>query len=222
MTRHLDDNVIHTPAPFRFPQKSTARSYGRAGMSMLGWLLAGLCVSLGAPSTIIAQSLQDSGLELPGVWAGAASWGDYDDDGDLDLALIGEVLEDSLCVRSARIFRNDSGLLVEDVGQAERLSGVYYGDVGWADYDSDGDLDLGIVGWDSDNVESLALYRNEPGGTPGELLLTFDIAQTDDDGVSEFSGVRYAAMSWVDHDNDGDLDLVVSGMESNGISLTRV
>ena len=152
----------------------------------------------------------------------ATAVADYDDDGDLDLALIGEVLEDSLCVRSARIFRNDSGLLVEDVGQAERLSGVYYGDVGWADYDSDGDLDLGIVGWDSDNVESLALYRNEPGDTPGELLLTFDITQTDDDGVSVFNGVRYATMSWVDYDNDGDLDLVVSGMESNGISLTRV
>ena len=184
-------------------------------------LLSGLCVCLCAPATARAQSLQDSGADLPGIWAGQAKWGDYDGDGDLDLALIGETLPDSLCTRIARVFRNDSGLLVEDVGQTERLSGVYFGDLGWADYDSDGDLDLGIVGWDADGTESLALYSSEPGGTPGEILLTFDIEQTDDSGESVFSGVRYAAMSFVDYDNDGDLDLVVSGMASSGTSLTR-
>ena len=223
MTQNLIQHLIHTQVLRCYTGTPAAATQGYGGLPLFRRLwLGGLCAVLCAPLSASAQSLQDSGLELPGVWAGEAKWGDYDDDGDVDLALIGETLEDSLCVRTARIFRNDSGLLVEDIGQADRLSGVYFGDLGWADYDSDGDLDLGIVGWDADNAESMALYRNEPGGTPGEILLTFDTEQTDDGGESVFSGVRYAAMSWVDYDNDGDLDLVVSGMESNGTSLTRV
>ena len=173
-------------------------------------------------SSAEAQNLQDSGLELPGVWAGQAGWGDYDDDGDMDLALIGEITTDGQCLRIARVLRNDSALLVEDVAQSQRLSGVYFGDLGWADYDSDGDLDLGIAGWGADGEESLRLYLNEEGGEPAERLLTFDISQVDETGEPNLKGVRYAALSWIDYDNDGDLDLIVSGMESIGTSLTHL
>ena len=205
----MTPSLIHSPVRRRL----RARRDG-AVPSLLWAALGGLCLCLCGAAPALSQSLQDSELALPGVWAGQAAWGDYDDDGDPDLALIGETLEDGVCARISQIFRNDGGLLVEDVGQTQRLLGVYYGDVGWADYDSDGDLDLAVAGWDTANVESVALYRNEPGGTPGEILLTFDIEQT------EFTGVRYATLSWVDYDNDGDLDLVVSGMEPNGTSLT--
>ena len=173
-------------------------------------------------SSAEAQNLQDSGLELPGVWAGQAGWGDYDDDGDMDLALIGEITIDGQCLRIARVLRNDSALLVEDVAQSQRLSGVYFGDLGWADYDSDGDLDLGVAGWDADGDESLRLYLNEEGGEPAERLLTFDISQVNEVGEPNLKGVRYAAVSWVDYDSDGDLDLIVSGMESIGTSLTHL
>ena len=170
-----------------------------------------------------SQNLQDSGLELPGVWAGQAGWGDYDSDGDMDLALIGEVVaDDGQCERIARVLRNDGALLAEDVTQSQRLTGVYFGDLGWADYDSDGDLDLAIAGWDDDGEESMRLYLNEEGTEPADRLLSFDISQVDGDGNSNFKGVRYAALSWVDYDTDGDLDLVVSGMEEIGTSLTHV
>ena len=187
------------------------------GALMLGALLA-LCA---APAA--SQNLQDSGLELPGVWAARAAWGDYDDDGDLDLALTGQTLDETGQTRRiSRIFRNDSALLVEDVAQSDRLVGVYFGDAAWADYDNDGDLDLAIAGWDRDGDESLRLYVNGPGAQAPDRLLTLDLTQVDDLGSSNFRGVRYASLAWADYDNDGDLDLVVSGMEGNGTSLTRL
>jgi hypothetical protein len=40
-----------------------------------------------------SQSLVDSGQQLPGTQAGKATWGDYDNDGDADLCLIGEIVD---------------------------------------------------------------------------------------------------------------------------------
>ena len=122
------------------------------------------------------------------------------------------------CLKIARVLRNDDGLLVEDVAQTQRLVGVYFGDVGWADYNGDGDL--AIAGWD-DDAESVRLYANDPGTEEGERLLTLDVTQVDELGTSTFTGVRYADLSWADFDNDGDGDLVVTGMEKNGTSLTQ-
>ena len=113
---------------------------------------------------------------------------------------------DGRCERITRILRNDNGLLVEDVAISDRLRGVYFGDVGWADYDSDGDLDLAVAGWDEFGQESARLYEND-GETPDRLLtLTSGLGEQ-----PELKGVRYADLSWADMDNDGDLDLVVCG-----------
>ena len=167
-------------------------------------------------ATSQAQNLVDSEQDLPGVWAGDAAWGDYDNDGDLDLALMGEVFEGNQAQRVVRLFGNEEALLFEDQAMGQQLIGAYHGALAWGDYDGDGDLDLVVAGWDALDEESLRLYKNDF----VSRTLQLDRLQIDASGESSLDGVRYAALAWGDADNDGDIDLVVSGMNANGVSQT--
>ena len=117
-------------------------------------------------------------------------WADYDRDGDLDVYLVAETAANSL-------FRNNGNGTFTDVAVAAGSddtgnSGKY---ATWSDYDNDGDLDIYI----SDNV---------PAGV-GRLL--------ENDGAGSFTDVaanrgldvraEAAEAMWLDHDNDGDMDL---------------
>ena len=64
---------------------------------------------------------------------GDVAWGDYDNDGDLDIILSGNTLSGSI----SKIYRNDS-----DVFTDINAGLVYSGSVAWGDYDNDGDLDV--------------------------------------------------------------------------------
>jgi len=143
--------------------------------------------------------LTDSGIELIPVWAGSLAWGDYDNDGDLDLALTG--WNNAVAPYThAKIYRNDAGTFVEDTGQ--NLPGVQNSSIAWADYDNDGDLDLALTGW---NYESgiwsriSKIYKN--GGYPD-----YELSES-----QTLTGVDYGSLAWGDYDNDGDVDLALCG-----------
>ena len=124
-------------------------------------------------------------------------WGDYDNDGDVDLVLIG-VNGTGNCI--TKIYQNFNGTLKEDTNQ--NLSGYANGKVKWIDYDNDGDLDLTVVG-DNLDYDSGRIYKNDGSGN-----LTEDIA-------SKLPAVLSSDMAWCDFDSDGDLDVVVTGESLN-------
>src|SRR5262245_8494035 len=70
---------------------------------------------------------------LPNLVNAALAWGDYDRDGDLDLALEGL---DSTATRMTRIYRNDGGGTFVDI--AAGLTAVANGGLAWGDFDNDG------------------------------------------------------------------------------------
>jgi predicted nucleotidyltransferase len=143
----------------------------------------------------------DIGAGLPGVSSGTAAWGDYDNDGDLDLLLAGDTGSGLL----ARLYRNDGGGVFTDV--AAGLPGVSAGSAAWGDYDNDGDLDLLLAGGTGSGLLA-HLYRNDGGGAFTDV-------------TAGLPGLDASSAAWGDYDNDGDLDLLLAGDTGSG-AITRV
>ncbi|ETR67503.1 MAG: hypothetical protein OMM_11526, partial [Candidatus Magnetoglobus multicellularis str. Araruama] len=139
---------------------------------------------------------EDSAIALPSVYSSSVAFGDYDNDGDLDILIAGNAVSGKI----ARIYRNTGGSFSEDT--TIDLPGVYHGSVNFGDNDNDGDLDILIAG-DSDSGKIAKIYRNSDGSfseyTPVNL-----------------PGVDYSATSFGDYDNDGDLDMLLTGETNSG------
>ena len=100
------------------------------------------------------------GIDRPDFFriAESADWGDYDNDGDLDLYV-------TYNIQPNRLYRNDLGIsgLFVDVAAESNVASDREDRVGaWGDYDNDGDLDLYVTNQRSVIRSSLnLLYRNE-------------------------------------------------------------
>ena len=143
----------------------------------------------------------ESGVAVLGLQFAAAAWGDFDGDGDLDLAMIGLTTAQ---IPTTRIYRNDGGTNFTPV--AGDFTGVYAGTVNWADYDGDGDLDLLVTGVTTTGpvgIPATRLYRNDGNGVFTSVS-------------HPFPNVYLGAVAWGDYDKDGDLDVVISGTSGNG------
>ncbi|KPA17730.1 hypothetical protein MHK_002052, partial [Candidatus Magnetomorum sp. HK-1] len=131
---------------------------------------------------------EDSNISLPGVDYSSVAFGDYDNDGDLDILLTGDVA-------TAKIYNNTGGLFSEDTGI--NLTGVRRSSVAFGDYDNDGDLDILLSGHDGSGAIA-KVYKNI-GGSFSEYTNT------------TLSGVYDGSVAFGDYDNDGDLDILLSG-----------
>jgi hypothetical protein len=143
----------------------------------------------------------DVNAGLEGVWASSAAWGDYDNDGDLDILLTGNTGSAVI----SKIYRNNSGAFT-DINAG--LEGVYESSVAWGDYDNDGDLDILLTGGSSVSGHISRIYRNDSG--------TFTAINTG------LEGVMWGSAAWGDYDNDGDLDILLTGMNNMGVKLSQI
>ncbi len=136
-----------------------------------------------------------SGL-VGNMQGGAAAWGDYDNDGDLDLLQSGDQVR-------CWLYRNNGDGTFTEVGESAGIEGDLIGrGVAWADYDNDGWLDFAWLGWDG-----LRLFRNNQNGTFSDV--------TDLEGLDRHWGGN--GLAWGDYDGDGDVDLYVTGWEGNAL-----
>jgi len=140
---------------------------------------------------------------------GEAQWGDYDGDGDLDILVAGNLRETdgSYTHMALRIYRNDNENYTP-VEVIADLPGEGWFDLTaatWADYDSDGDMDILLAGnYNSgSNIEGRArIYTNTDGvftESGNELP------------APRASGDRGGTFSWLDIDGEGDLDYFIAG-----------
>lgn len=154
---------------------------------------------------VFTHSFTEIPTSLPGIMTGRAVWGDYDNDGDLDIFLSGDTSDGNYI---SRIFRNDAGNFVNT---NSGITGVApNGLVGWGDYDNDGDLDIiigGPTGPGSANPIT-KIYRNNGGSFV--------------DVNAGLPGLIGGSVDWGDYDNDGDLDLLIMGAQAAGNYITRI
>ena len=140
------------------------------------------------------EAVQTDLFSVPNSYSN--SWADFDNDGHLDLAV-------SLGSGEVRLYRNVSGTLVsvgKEMGLPQAGGGSYeFRGLSWGDYDGDGFVDL--LGGATETAHVTKVFHNLGGkrfvDVAAELGLTIP-------------GRSARQTSWVDYDNDGDLDLFAS------------
>jgi hypothetical protein len=139
------------------------------------------------------EVVQGSGLDQLGNSAGAA-WGDFDNDGDLDLIVNNWSTSGGPFANF--FYRNNGDSTFTQITNGPIATDTGYSiSCAWVDYDNDGWLDMFI----SSDVRS-RLYHNQGDGTFAKVTV----------GALVTDSARFAGMSWLDYDGDGFLDVYVA------------
>ena len=140
------------------------------------------------------------------VW----NWIDFDNDGDLDGYLTNYGGTTPTTGYPNEMYRNDNNSFVKlafaDVGSIVTDLGISLSST-WGDFDNDGDLDCIVT---NEGPQNNVYYQNNI--AQGSAVFT----QILNEPFVINSGNHWCATSG-DYDNDGDLDLFISGASDNGL-----
>jgi len=201
-----------------------------------------LCLITMSVKISFAQVFTDINAGIPGIINGASlDWGDYDNDGDADLIVTGQ-LDTVDFPRICRIYKNDSGIFNRVDVNINPYS--FFSFVKWIDWDFDGDLDIlhSRADWTVliENDNGSFIEHNLNINNSGFIC----VGDYDNDGDQDFINtggsytysqiyrndsclftpiastifpLKFGSADFGDYDNDGDKDLVISG-ETNSIA----
>jgi hypothetical protein len=139
-----------------------------------------------------------AGLAAP-IQSQSGAWGDFNNDGFVDLYVAGEQLPERPDSRyNCRLYRNNGNGPFTDVAErAGVTNGGFAKGAAWGDYDGDGWPDLYVSNMRGEN----RLYHNNGDGTFTDLAPALGVTEPQD---------SFSCWFW-DYDNDGRLDIFVAG-----------
>jgi hypothetical protein len=164
-----------------------------------------------------AVSLPDLGLEFPrfGATVYDMAWGDYDNDGKLDILLTGAIDgANGSGQLFTKVYRNttstNGSASFEDIGA--QIPGLSQAKAAWGDYDNDGKLDILVTGWERQDFASpgtsvTKVYRNTGNG--------FTDSGVQIDSGAQPGNIYHSTPAWGDYDKDGKLDILLTGYSTN-------
>jgi hypothetical protein len=161
-----------------------------------------LVVAAALPQGALCACFNDINAGLAVVDGSSVAWGDYDNDGDLDILLAGRAVTTSGTPFVAKVYRNSGGSN-PTFTEAVFLPGAYNAAAAWGDYDHDGNLDVLVSGVIDEGCGVAWIHRNNGGPNP-----TFSYVP------ARLAGISEGTVSWGDYDNDGDLDVLLTGTAS--------
>ncbi len=145
---------------------------------------------------------EEVSVNLVGVWQGSAAWGDFNNDGTLDLVIAGkDDIDNNISKGVTKLYRNNGDGTFTEV--QTNIAGIFTGSVSWGDYNNDGLLDLLVTGdrkFELFGFEAAftAIYENLGNET-------FEKADIQLPGMINSTGI------WADVNNDGNIDILLSG-----------
>jgi hypothetical protein len=133
-----------------------------------------------------------------GGFSETASWGDFDNDGKLDL-----YVTNSDGNKKNFLYKGKGDGTFSSVITGAPVTDAFLSrSVNWTDFDNDDDLDLFVTNEGNQNEN---LYRNDGNGVFTKLTT----------GTLLNSGGKTMSSSWGDYDNDGDLDVFLANDQGN-------
>jgi len=145
--------------------------------------------------------------KLTGLYEGEIKWGDFNNDGLLDIIACGSSGASGSYTPTVKIYQNNNNDTFTEI-TSHGITALTYSSLDVADLDKDGDCDIVISGANASNVDKTIVYMNN--GNFGFTLL------------ENLTGLHHSRIKLGDYNKDGYADIVLSGFNSSSSPSTIV
>ncbi len=229
---------------------------------LLTMRLSMMCFLLFFSVYLSANIFDQTSMTFDSIYLAGTAWGDYDNDGDLDLLYSGYPSTGAGGAGAVWLYKNQGNNSFLPV--TTPFVGTGAASVNFVDANNDQLLDVFITGQSATNVYTAKLYLNNGNDSFTPSQYTFqgvttgssDWADFDQDGLSDllltgkttineqsvnityvyknlgndnFSlinanlpGVSSSHALWGDYDNDGDMDVAITGSFETSVYITKI